>query len=282
MCCCNLLSLLDADLAVGLLQVYMYTLSARTGWPHVLHKPCRASELLFAPSIQAGLCLSSPLSEATCGPVIAQAEDQLASRLPRPPFLVSVTFRQNHIILATLSLTTKVGTHGWLPQNSSLSALTDEVHQSALISVLIVLVWDMTPFHSSLVNAAASAGHFMLECTTPNMKKQHVARHDVLTRMHIHTFTRGNHGIHYLNADVGTPVKHKDLQVQSTRVQNFVLSDSHLPQEGLSADACRSFLTALQVKKSSKMGPRMLVVEMTVEMTERQQQNYLLHDISVE
>ena len=115
-----------------------------------------------------------------------------------------------------------------------------------------------------------SAGRFMLECTHPDVKKQHIARHDTLMRMLIRAFTRGKHGSHYLIADVGTMDKLKDIGVHSKRVPTFILPDSHLPEANHKHKDCRAD------DNRHKMRPDMMVVE----MTEREQRSYLPHDAS--
>ena len=78
------------------------------------------------------------------------------------------------------------------------------------------------------------ASHILLECThaESDMKKQHIARHDAMTRMLIKGFTKGTKGSHYLIADVGTTDTFKDIGVHSNlkRVElpKFVLPDSRI------------------------------------------------------
>ena len=60
------------------------------------------------------------------------------------------------------------------------------------------------------------------------MKKQHIARHDVMMRMLIKEFTKGSKGSHYLIADVGTVDTLKSIGVHSKRIPKFVLPDAHI------------------------------------------------------
>ena len=73
-----------------------------------------------------------------------------------------------------------------------------------------------------------SATHIMLECTHPDMKKQHIARYDAMMRLLIREVTKGKRGSQYMIADVGTLDKLKEIGVHSKRVPSFILPDSRV------------------------------------------------------
>ena len=87
------------------------------------------------------------------------------------------------------------------------------------------------------------AGHILLECTHADMKKQHIARHDVMMRMLIKEFTKGSKGSHYLIADVGTVYTLKSIGVHSKRIPKFVLPDAHIQHTTQNFASCRNDLT---------------------------------------
>lgn len=107
------------------------------------------------------------------------------------------------------------------------------------------------------------AGHILLEFTHYDLKKLHIARHNLMMRMLIQAFTKGQLGSHYLVADVGTSDKLKNIGEHNTRVPDFVLPDLHLRNSGMDPSACRVFLLHRTGDTTSKMRPDVMIVEMT-------------------
>lgn len=62
----------------------------------------------------------------------------------------------------------------------------------------------------TFVNMPYGAGHILLECTHPDMDKEHIARQDITITMLQEAFTKGSH---YLISDVGIVEELKDISV---------------------------------------------------------------------
>lgn len=95
------------------------------------------------------------------------------------------------------------------------------------------------------------------------MKKLHIARHNIMMRMLIQAFNKGQLGSHYLVADVATVDKLKNIGVHNTRVPDFVLPDLHLRNLGMEPSACRVSFLYRTGDTRSQMRPDMMIVEMT-------------------
>ena len=95
------------------------------------------------------------------------------------------------------------------------------------------------------------------------MKKQHIARPDVMMRMLIKEFTKGSKGSHYLIADVSTVDLLKSIGVHSKRIPKFVLPDAHIQHTTQNFAFCSNHLTCRIGDARKKMRPDMMIVEMT-------------------
>ena len=80
-----------------------------------------------------------------------------------------------------------------------------------------------------------SAGHMLGHCQHKELKALYIARHDKAMRKIIKEVMKGQHGSHFIIADVGQLEGLRQLGVHSKRIPEFVLPDNNLPQSHMAA-----------------------------------------------
>ena len=113
-----------------------------------------------------------------------------------------------------------------------------------------------------------SIGHIMNGCKHPDMKKQHISRHDKAVRMLISAMIKGSQGGNYIIADVGQEDTLKELGVHSKRIPSYVLPDCNPIARHEEIDSYTNDLPCRDLNRN-KMRPDVMIVEMTKEERER-------------
>ncbi len=81
-----------------------------------------------------------------------------------------------------------------------------------------------------------STSHLLNGCLHPEMKAMQIERHNVAGRLILKEMLHGRHGNHHIVADIGRYDKVKDLGVHDNRVNESILSDRTLVDQGESLD----------------------------------------------
>ena len=115
----------------------------------------------------------------------------------------------------------------------------------------------------------------MLECAHADMKKQHIARHDIMMRMLIKGVTKGTKGNHNLIADVGTADTLKDIGAQQT-AQICATRLSHSAHNTRPSTLQKPF--DLQGGQCTEQDEARHDGSSMVEMADTEQHTYLPHD----